>query len=265
MLGKRLLTALVLLPLVLLGIYQLSLPALQGVMCLLVLWCGLEWIQLIPLTISWMKWGYLGLLIALIWLCRSIFPWWLGVNMLLWAGAFLAVVSYPASMRVWGRPLIVASVGLIFLAILPTLLVHLARQSGGRDWVVYFLALVWAADIGAYFAGKAFGKRHLIPNVSPGKTVEGCVGGLLLTLGVAGCGYVFLQGQGLLTWMILALAVFVVSVLGDLFMSMLKRRCHLKDTGSCLPGHGGVLDRLDSTIATLPLFYVGLSFLERLY
>jgi len=126
------------------------------------------------------------------------------------------------------------------------------------------LALVWVADIGAYFSGKAFGRRKLAPSISPGKSWEGAIGGWLavLTLSVA-CIYIpalqdtfAVQLQHRHGWLVLlsALSLMVAaSVIGDLFESQLKRRAGMKDSSALLPGHGGVLDRVDALIPVLPL------------
>lgn len=118
------------------------------------------------------------------------------------------------------------------------------------------LALVWAADSAAYLVGRRFGRRKLCPQVSPGKTVEGLLGGLVgaalvgliagLALGLGGLRLAALVG--------LATACAAVSVVGDLAESLFKRRAGVKDSGDLLPGHGGVLDRIDALIAAAPLF-----------
>ena len=131
----------------------------------------------------------------------------------------------------------------------------------GHAWVLYLLTLVWAADIGAYFAGKYWGRHKLIPRVSPGKTVEGAVGGFVLSMLVTLAGFAYFHPQSIGIWFLIAALTTLISMLGDLFISMLKRRSQLKDTGHILPGHGGVLDRLDSLIAAAPMIYCGLRFL----
>lgn len=119
--------------------------------------------------------------------------------------------------------------------------------------------MVWAADSGAYFSGRLFGKHKLAPQISPNKTVEGLLGGILTGLAVA-AGFGLLNGVTMAQFPSLLLVSFVAilaSVIGDLFESLLKRHAGIKDSGSMIPGHGGVLDRIDSTLAALPVFALG--------
>jgi CDP-diglyceride synthetase len=132
-------------------------------------------------------------------------------------------------------------------------------------WLMYLFLLVWGADSGAYFVGRKFGKRKLAPTVSPNKSVEGLYGGILTTIIVM----LVVQYQYLnLTWvqqllfLILSLITVFGSVLGDLFESMIKRRAGIKDSGRVLPGHGGVLDRIDSLLAAAPIFATGMYILK---
>ncbi len=131
----------------------------------------------------------------------------------------------------------------------------------GRELILYVLFLIWATDVGAYFAGKAGGRHKLIPVVSPGKTIEGAIGGFFLGMLIAVIGYLYFSPMFGGAWFFVAAATILISMFGDLFISMLKRRCKLKDTGCIFPGHGGMLDRVDSLIAALPLFYSGVIFL----
>ena len=126
------------------------------------------------------------------------------------------------------------------------------------------MAVVWVADIGAYFAGRAIGKRKLAPSISPGKTWEGVAGGLIAVLVLAAVATQFpqtFQAQLLLRygwfkWVLLLSLMVFASVVGDLFESMLKRRADVKDSSALLPGHGGVLDRIDALVPTMPLAYL---------
>src|SRR5690606_21924949 len=146
------------------------------------------------------------------------------------------------------------------LAVVPAWLaiLQLYRNAAyGSQWLVFLLALVWAADIGAYFAGRAFGRHKLAPQVSPGKTWEGLAGGLALAL-LAGWAGAWWFGQPLPRLLALVTVAILASVVGDLTESFFKRRAGVKDSGGLLPGHGGVLDRLDSLLAAAPLFVLGL-------
>ena len=126
----------------------------------------------------------------------------------------------------------------------------------GKVLIVYVLLLVWSTDIGAYFAGKLYGKHKLIASVSPGKTIEGSLGGLVLAMLVSWLGYAYLAPDKMPEWFLMSFVTVLMAMLGDLSISMLKRRCAVKDTGAIFPGHGGALDRLDSLIAALPVFFV---------
>lgn len=127
--------------------------------------------------------------------------------------------------------------------------------------VLYLIFLVAAADSGAYFAGKSFGKNKLVPQISPGKTREGLLGGLLAALLVSfiGASLLGLNEGSFSRFIYLSMIVALISVAGDLFVSLMKREAGKKDSGSILPGHGGILDRVDGLIAALPLFTLGIS------
>ncbi len=138
------------------------------------------------------------------------------------------------------------------------------RMLYGAEMTMYFLLLIWAADIAAYFAGKKFGKTQLSPQISPAKTIAGLYGAVLSSLVcVVAMGLYLKFAYGSAPLMVMAdfallsgLTV-LVSIYGDLYISLLKRQRGIKDTGSILPGHGGILDRMDSVIAAIPLFYGG--------
>jgi phosphatidate cytidylyltransferase len=150
---------------------------------------------------------------------------------------------------------------------------HTLYQAG---MVMYFLILIWSADIGAYFVGKKFGKDKLAPDISPGKTLQGFYGALAAGL-LCGFGFnVFLKvfyGANVeyselhyvtsFDFVLLSVITVLTSVYGDLFFSLVKRQKGVKDSGSILPGHGGILDRVDSVIAAVPMFYAGVYLISR--
>jgi phosphatidate cytidylyltransferase len=139
------------------------------------------------------------------------------------------------------------------------------RAFYGPEAVMYFLALIWVADISAYFTGMKWGKNKLAPAISPGKTIEGMYGALFsaLVMGlilVLTYGYPFLIAAD---FILLSVLTVLVSIYGDLFFSLVKRRNGVKDSGTLLPGHGGVLDRIDSVIAATPFYYAGVILIGR--
>ncbi|MBT8136404.1 MAG: phosphatidate cytidylyltransferase [Gammaproteobacteria bacterium] len=193
--------------------------------------------------------------------------WWLAGDspmplMLLaavwWVAAFIMVLRYPVSVPL---PLVLLA-GLLILVPGWLALAHL-HVAYGPQWVMYFFVLIAAADSGAYFSGRAFGQTRLAPHVSPGKTWEGVIGGLLLVAVMAGAG-AWWFGMPLVFMLSLGIAVALISIVGDLTMSVFKRNAGLKDSGNLFPGHGGVLDRIDSMAAGAPLFLIGLGWSQQL-
>jgi len=138
-----------------------------------------------------------------------------------------------------------------------------AEDPLGPRWTLYALLVVWIADSGAYFAGSKFGKRKLAPSISPGKTWEGVYGGLAATtlLAVVGFPLLGLGWTSLPALLLATLLVAGISVVGDLFESLMKRHSGVKDSGALFPGHGGLMDRLDSILAALPVFVVAKAWL----
>ena len=136
---------------------------------------------------------------------------------------------------------------------------HIGLDWQGPAWLFYALSLVWVADIGAYFAGKKFGKTKLAPHISPGKTKEGLFGGVVATsvYTLIASYYFELGTDRAILLVLLSVIVNFISVSGDLYLSFLKREAGLKDSGNILPGHGGILDRIDSVLAAMPVFLLG--------
>lgn len=179
------------------------------------------------------------------------------ITMLGWAPLFAWIVLAPRRASAWSAGI----AGIWALAPTWIALSRLYLQSDrGHELVIFVLVLAWAADIGAYFAGRKFGRLRLAPTVSPNKTWEGVIGGIIAGLLVAFAGRAWFDLPAL-AFVSLCVAAVLVSVVGDLLESMFKRQRGLKDSGSLLPGHGGVLDRIDSLTPSVPLLALGLGWL----
>lgn len=185
-------------------------------------------------------------------------PEWLDAILRLAALWWLAAFIWLATRSHRGGAGAATLVGFLVLVPAGIGLAHLVTlEPNGQLLLLYLLVLIAAADVGAYFGGRTFGRRKLAPQVSPGKTWEGFAAGMLAAMLAAAAGAV-LFGQPLLPWLAVCAVVALVSVVGDLAESMFKRRAGLKDSSTLLPGHGGVLDRVDSLTAAGPLFMLGL-------
>ncbi|MBN48100.1 MAG: phosphatidate cytidylyltransferase [Spongiibacteraceae bacterium] len=177
-----------------------------------------------------------------------------------WAIALLWVMGYPGSARLWGSTAVRALMGAVVLVPTWLALCYLRLQGQGVLLIVYVLLVVIAADVGAYFAGRAWGRAKLAVNVSPGKSWAGFWGGLAASQALALLVAQLWPGGlpiAVLPFMILSGIASLASVLGDLLESMIKRHQGVKDSGTLLPGHGGLMDRLDSLTAAVPVFTLG--------
>ena len=258
MLRQRVITALILAPLALLVILWVSHAVSAIAMALLVLAAAWEWSAFVGLTRRGQRFAYVALIalcVAAIWILqthhRDRVDIVLGIAVLWWIVAMIWVVRFAG--RVSGLSAGLAGV----LVLVPAWLALVQLHEISRQLVLLLVLLVVAADVGAYFGGRTFGKHKLAPTVSPGKTWEGVAGGLVAALLMATAGVYWLN---LNAWPFLGLVAAVVfaSIVGDLTESMFKRHAGLKDSGSLLPGHGGVMDRVDSVTAAAPFFLLGL-------
>ena len=257
MLKQRILTALVLAPVALAGVFLLPPIGFSWFVALILMVAAWEWGALAGFSSQAGRAVAIGLAAASLWLAAQVDATVILIASLGWWGAaFVLVKSYPDSAR-WIRGKVVRLA--IMLAVLVPAFVGLNQlkvHAQGHLLIAYLFLVIWGADIGAYFAGKNFGRRKLAVRVSPGKTIEGFIGGMVTVTVLAIIGGLYLEmsfGNGL----ILLLASWVtglISVLGDLLESMLKREAGIKDSSNLLPGHGGVLDRIDSLAAAVPVF-----------
>ncbi len=263
MLKTRILTVLLLLPLFLAALFLLSQMGWALLMLGVVLLIGArEWSRISALS-SFQGWVYvlLTLFIGLALLVESS----QSVNFMLYGIAFLFwALLVPLWLRNQWRArhwTILALIGWIVL--IPTWLALVELRNFGPGLLLGLLAVVWIADTAAYFAGRKFGRHKLAPSISPGKTWEG-VAGAFLGVGLYGLawgmwgGSVVLFSSGLWLGILLLWLLTLFSILGDLFESWMKRVAGLKDSGQILPGHGGVLDRIDALTAAMPIAAFGL-------
>ncbi len=286
MLLQRIITALILVPLVVLAVFQLPseyFSLLIGLITLLAAW---EWTNLIGINSLFKRGLFLVVLILpMLWLhfwtqflelAAQILDWpdvrdfsgaleWLVVPpVLFWILSMILIRNAPSGvLELAMKTRYKVLIG--WLVLLSTwMFLSRLRAFYGSEMTLYFLILIWVADITAYFAGKKFGKTKLAPEISPGKTVQGMYGALIAgaVWATAFIGYYGYRDG--FNWMrisdfiLLSVLTVLISVYGDLFFSVVKRQRGVKDTGSLLPGHGGILDRVDSLIAAIPFFYAGI-------
>lgn len=262
MLRQRIITGTILAVLTLLVIFFTPFVVFSALSTLLILFAAFEFSRLIGLKKNIARLTYvimIALFTFLFWLLPIKPVLWL--TLLWWCLACLLIVTYPKTAFLWGKRTEMKAV-MGVLALIPAWLAVNAIRGMQHGSLILFLLLllVWSADIGAYFIGKYLGKHHLLPKVSPKKTIEGLFGGLglsLLIITIVG----LIAKSSISEWatMILLTTITVLfSVAGDLFESMLKREMGIKDSGNYLPGHGGLLDRIDSLTAAAPLFLLGL-------
>jgi phosphatidate cytidylyltransferase len=230
----------------------------MAVFALLVLAGAWEWAAFPGLTSVPARSAYVIAIAAALAACwfagRTVNSWILGAAIVWWLIAFLWILFLPTRMsRVLG---VLAG----FVVLVPAWVALVALHEREPNLVLFVLLLVVAADVGAYFGGRKFGRHKLAPKVSPGKTWEGVFGGFVAAALMAFIGVAWFKVSTVPFLAVCAIVV-VASIVGDLTESLFKRHAGLKDSGSLLPGHGGVLDRVDSVTAAAPVFLVSLEFL----
>lgn len=262
---ERIKTALVLVAIVLICMFATtSHYPMYGLMVLAGTIAGYEWSKLMPQNQSIHAYLNAGLMcvvtvIALYYSDVSLLFW--AASILVWGFSVFWTKNFPEYDGWYNKALYLIGVVLIAAAVTAIFSVW----SVSPWWLMYLFVLVWGADSGAYFVGRKFGRRKMAPSVSPNKSVEGLFGGLILTsliiVGVQSY-YLHLTLLQHVLFFVLSFITVLGSVQGDLFESMIKRRAGVKDSGSILPGHGGVLDRIDSLLAAAPIFATGIYLLK---
>lgn len=272
MLRQRLLTALVLIPLTVWAVLGLSSGVLALLLAMFVLLGAWEWAVLMGLNSRAARTVYLGLMLLALWVAWSLIGrpgvliGLLVLALAWWITALIWLVRYrPARKDDMAAMATKGVAGLLTLT--PAWAALVAVHANGRSGaylLLLLLVLIWAADSGAFFAGRRWGSVKLAPQISPGKTREGVYGALAVAALWAAAGGLWLgmQGLHLMLFVTLCLVTVLFSIVGDLFESMIKRQRGVKDSGHLFPGHGGVLDRVDSLTAAAPVFALGLHWLE---
>ncbi|GAA5136548.1 phosphatidate cytidylyltransferase [Thalassotalea piscium] len=279
MLKQRIITAVILAPLAISAIFYLPLANFAALIMVIMALGAWEWGPLMGFDKSNRRMAFVVgtiALISILWLKFPIEQLWLnhhtlqqGAIYVLWLAVAWWLLSatltflYPRYSKFWSSHRSIRGV-FGWLTLVPTWLAFIVIRSNeyqvdpyhGAQLIMFLFLMVWGADIGAYFVGKSIGKRKLLPNVSPGKTLEGYIGGVVFScilICLAGYNLGWSQQEYLLVLPVTVL-ITTISVLGDLNESMFKRQAGIKDSGTILPGHGGILDRIDSLTATAPVF-----------
>ena len=271
MLKQRLITAAILIPLVVMSILLLPTMIMQWLLAAVVVLAGIEWFSII----SYKKKPELLFAMAVLAFITVIFGLFLQsilgfATLLIWAVISIIIIRYAhQALPVFLQRLVLQRQSALLisstvLALFLLMSVQLHQSSDlGPQQLLYVMVLVWLADTGGYFAGKKWGKTSLAKAISPNKTWEGVAGALVLGLIWAVMAYSFgISGElTFISWLVLSVVSLLISIVGDLFESLFKRSHQVKDSGNLLPGHGGMLDRIDSLIAAVPVFTAGLYFL----
>lgn len=270
MLKQRLITAFILIPLVLALLFYSSNVVFLGVTALIVLAAAWEWSGLMMLRHPAARIFYVLLMTALMYeilyvpislILPAAFLWWLI--------ALVLVIIYPRGSAYWNNVVLKGLMG-CFVLLSCWVSVNYIRSGGNNNDGIYLLfyvmVLIWGADTAAYFAGKKWGTTKLAPLVSPGKSVQGAAAAIIYAICLSAVSIVFMPSPIMVAAAVCLLAVITVvfSIVGDLLESMMKRQAGVKDSSHILPGHGGILDRIDSLTAAAPVFAFGIMMLGML-
>ncbi len=285
MLLTRIITASILASLIAVAVFVLPLEYFSLIMGLITLLAAWEWSYLVGIESYKKSLFLLSLLVPMIGLQfwtqllellaqladwtdvrehSGILEWFVIGPVLFWLTIMILIRNKPADiLSIELRLKYKAFIGWFILLSAWMFLTRL-RAFYGPEMTMYFLVLIWLADIAAYFSGKKWGVTKLAPEISPGKTLAGMYGALIVSL-IAGAVFIGYYGYRdgfvwtrVFDFLLLSVLTVLVSIYGDLFISVVKRKVGAKDSGTLLPGHGGVLDRIDSMIAAIPVFYAGI-------
>lgn len=270
MLKQRIITALLLAPLALWAILSLQNDTLSLILAIIFTLGAWEWSRLVGLDCHLGRIGYSAIFPVSFYFLYPLLTQGTWAQFILtlavvwWVMALGSVLSFPRSEGLWKNSVAARAIAGPFVLIPSWGALSLLHSEYGVGYFILLMLIIWGADSGAYFAGRAFGKRKLAPKVSPGKSWEGVIGGLLTALVVAVMATQWLAAAGgMAGFLALVVITVFISVLGDLTESLFKRVMAIKDSGGILPGHGGILDRIDSLTAAAPIYTLGLLWLSR--
>ena len=270
MLKQRVITAIILASLIIWAVLRLPTAGFAALFGLIVILAAWEWGELLGRGRSGTL-GFVGIITAFLALA-----WWQRDNAMLlygllwvaaafWLLALVYLYRFSQAPRQRAPVILLVPVGMILL--LPPWLALLALRENiqfGAAYVLFLLFLIWLADSGAYFAGRQWGRNKLAPQVSPGKTWEGVFGALLACAVFAwSCAPLLgMQDAARASFVMICILTVLFSIAGDLLESLLKRHRGIKDSGNIIPGHGGILDRIDSLLAAAPVFVAGMRWVQ---
>ncbi len=278
MLKQRIITAIILAPLAILAILFLPVEQFKIAVAGVVALGAYEWAKMSGINERVSKISFMALILIIcgilifavdgqaVWYqseLNTLYKTILSIAAVWWAVSLVMILTYPKYSSVWKENIpIRAAFGV--LTLIPTWVAIISLRTNlyevdpfyGASLIFYVLGIVWAADIGAFFCGVKFGKHKLRPNVSPGKSIEGLLGGVMASLAIIAFAALHYQFDASRIGMHILIGVITVAVsaLGDLNESMFKRCAGIKDSGKLLPGHGGIMDRIDSLTAAFPVF-----------
>ena len=263
---KRFITILILAPLLIISIYKLTnfyFSLLAGIIILIASW---EWSAFIHFKklfsrILFVLFTLLLLIISHIYL-TNIYSF-LYIVVFWWLINIVCIIYYPKVQYFWNGNYFIRVIN-GFLVLIPTWIsIIIIRQKLGEGFLLFLFFLIWGADTGAYIVGKFVGKTKLAKNISPKKTWEGVMGAFVTAIIVSLLVLYFNNFDTKVWWqyLLLTLLVTVFSIVGDLFESLYKRNANIDNSGFFLPGHGGIMDRIDSLTSSAPIFFIGCNFL----
>lgn len=268
MLKQRIVTAVILIPIFLLLVFFLPPVGFCLFTGAIIILAAYEWSNLMGLSHAPRALIFPAILILFLIASLAMYiPYVVYFAVLWWILATLLILLYPKSSTRWGQSVLVKGIMGVLVLMPSWVAINFIREQNGIEAVLFLFVLIWVADSAAYFTGKKWGKHKLAPLISPGKTWQGVIGALvatiivtILALSLMKVSYPIWPGA-----IIVSLITVIFSIIGDLFESMLKRKANIKDSGNLIPGHGGILDRIDSLTAAAPIFLLGTMILGKIY